>query len=110
MSASRPQTELVKEVWSACNAIAAARAKDNGDASAEWVRFDDALNRLKEQLEAFQELAQDADAITSIGHGLELDVPVNLGSFKWAESAFHILETMASLASYPAKRPVDVPR
>jgi hypothetical protein len=60
---------------------------------------------LVEQLEAFQELAQDASDITQVGHGLELDVPVNLGSVKWVESAYHVLLTMASLASNPATRP-----
>jgi hypothetical protein len=49
----------VKEVWSACDAVAVARGKDGGDASAEWVRFDDALNRLEEQFEALEHAARD---------------------------------------------------
>lgn len=62
-----------------------------------------AREELQEQLETFRELAQDAADITAIGHGFELDVPVNLGSFKWVEAATHILDTMASLTSNPAK-------
>jgi hypothetical protein len=53
---------------------------------------------LLDEITRLRAVASKADALTQIGHGLRLDEPVNVGSLKWADSAFEALREFARVA------------
>lgn len=77
MTASKPHKErvgFVRDMWLAAAAIGNARGRGNGDASAEWAEFDEALNALEEQHEKVCDILRsflhDADNGDRPGEGL----------------------------------------
>jgi hypothetical protein len=95
--------ELASDVREAAGAIAVARGGE-GDASVEWQKFDDALNRLEEQFETLRVALNDPDLLHWLGSSDVLDVSPAVAR---AVAAIYAVRAALYPAISPEREPCD---